>query len=436
MRLSKKQIIMLGAGGFLVIVVLVLIFTNTKGGGNVLSANLTVWGLDDVKVFTPFFSSYAQLQPKIKINYVQVKSDEYDSKLLEALALAHGPDVFIVRSGSLLKDKAKLAPVNPTQFNLIKVQGFADVVGSKNYGSDFVYKNRIYALPLYLDTLALFYNRDMFNEAAIVYPPKTWEDFQNDIPLLRKTDELGNITRAGAAIGGTDKTIGAAGDILSLLMLQNGVAMTSDDLGKAIFADEGKRGKGPQALNFYTQFANPASKFYTWNDNMGEALNSFANGKTAMVLGYKQDLAAIKKKNPFLNVGVAPAPQVDLDNVSAYANYVGLGVSARSKSQQAAWDFVIYATTNLDFQRAYIKATQKPPALRSLIDKMVNDLEMQVFARQALTARSWVRVDSEQARQILSDAIDDVLSGRSDSAAALQRAQQKVSQLLQAKVGK
>ena len=433
MIFSKKQKIILAGGGFLVIVVLVLIFTNTKGGGNILTTNLTVWGVDDASVITPLLFSYTKLQPGIKISYIKVNSSEYDSKLLEALALAKGPDVFIVRSGSLLKDKAKLAPVSPTQFNLTKIQGFADVVWSKNYGSDFVYKNQIYALPLYIDTLALFYNRDMFNEAAIVYPPKTWEDFQNDIPLLRKTDEFGNITRAGAAIGGTEKTIGVVGDILGLLMLQNGVAMTSDDLGKAVFADGGKRGKGSQALNFYTQFANPASKYYTWNDGMGEALSSFASGKAAMVLGYKQDLAAIKKKNPFLNVGVAPVPQVDVDNTLAYANYVGLGVSARSKSQQAAWDFVIYATTNLDFQRAYLKATQKPPALKSLIAEMINSLEIQVFARQALTARSWTRVDNEQVKQIFSDTVDDVLSGRSDSAKALERAQGRVSQLLQAK---
>lgn len=437
MQFSKSQKIILAGGGFLIIVVLVLIFTNTKGGGNVLSANLTVWGVDDASVITPLLSGYTQLQPGVKINYVKVDSDKYDSKLLEALALAKGPDVFVVRSGSLLKDKAKLAPVGSTQFNLAKIrENFPEVVWNQLKGSDFVYKNQIYALPLYIDTLTLFYNRDMFNESAVVYPPKTWEDFQNIIPLLRKTDELGNITQAGAALGGTDKTIGAAGDILSLLMLQNGVVMTSADLGNAVFSSEGTRGGASQALNFYTQFASPASKYYTWNDEMGNALNSFASGKVAMVLGYKNDLITIKKKNPFLNMGVAPAPQVDPDKVLTYANYFGLGVSARSKSQLAAWDFVIYATTNLDFQRAYIKSTQKSPALKSLIAEMVNSLDMQVFVRQALTAQSWVRVDNEQARQIFSDAIDDVLSGRSDSSTALQRAQQKVSQLLKDRAGK
>ncbi len=412
------------------IVVLVLIFTNTRGGGgNALTAKLTVWGLDDAKVFDQIKYGYIKTQPGVTVNYVQVNNVEYDSKLLEALALGEGPDVFIVRSGSLLKDRAKLAPVSATQFGLVNLRdSFPQVVEQ-----DFVSGGKIYALPLFIDTLALFYNKDFFDQASIVYPPQTWDDFQADVPLLRQTDEFGNIARAGAAIGGTEKTIGAAGDILSMLMLQNGTKMISSDLQSAIFAGDGARGPGAQALNFYTQFANPASKFYTWNDGRGEALSGFASGKAAMVLGYRRDLSTIKKKSPFLNLGVAPSPQVNKDDTLTYASYEGFGVSKRSVYQAVAWDFVIYAATNLNSQRTYFKTTQKPPALKKLIAELINDPEMQVFARQALTARSWTRVDDVQTKQIFSDAISDVLLSGSDVNKALTKAQTRVTQILRAK---
>jgi len=45
---------------------------------------------------------------------------------------------------------------------------------------DFLYQGQPYASPLSINTLALFYNRDLLNEAGIVLPPVTWEEFVND----------------------------------------------------------------------------------------------------------------------------------------------------------------------------------------------------------------------------------------------------------------
>ena len=366
------------------------------------------------------------------VNYVQVNANDYDSKLLEALALAQGPDVFIVKSGSLLKDRAKLTPVPAAKFGLANLRdSFPQVVEQ-----DFVSGGKIYALPLYLDTLALLYNKDFFDQASIVYPPQTWDEFQTDVQLLRQVDESGNVFRAGAAMGGSGRTIEAAGDILSMLMLQNGTKMVSDDLREAVFGADGPRGQGAQSLNFYTQFSNLASKFYTWNEGMSEAFGSFSSGKAAMTLGYAKNLSAVKKKNPFLNLGIAPAPQVNKDAALTYASYDAFGVSKRSAYQTAAWDFVVYAATNLNSARAYYKETKKPPALKKLIAELINDPEGQVFARQALTARSWPRVDDAAARNIFSDAIFDVITSKSDAREALSRAQERVTRLLRDRAGK
>ena len=41
--------------------------------------------------------------------------------------------------------------------------------------------DKIYALPMAMDTLALFYNQDMLNAAGIPQPPATWSDFQEAV---------------------------------------------------------------------------------------------------------------------------------------------------------------------------------------------------------------------------------------------------------------
>ena len=201
-----------------------------------------------------------------------------------------------------------------------------------------------------------------------------------------------------------------------------------------MFGAEGRGGAGFRALSFYLQFANAASKYYTWNDDYQSDLDSFAQGKTAMVFGYHRDWVSLKKKSPFLNMGLARMPQPegrekDID----YPDYLGLTVSRKSKFPNWAWDFVVYATTNKEAQETYYSRVKQPPALRVMISELENDPEMGVFARQALTARSWVRVDGEAVNQIFGEAIASVLSGQISPDKALVQSQEKVSQVLRQK---
>ena len=145
----------------------------------------------------------------------------------------------------------------------------------------------------------MIYNRDFFDSTGIAAPPTTWDDFEKDITKLRTLNQTGQITRAGAAIGGSETSIADAPDLLALLMLQNGTAMTDANHSSAQFANGTMGNTGPAAFNFYLQFANASSPYYTWNDGMGDAVQSFIQGKTAIIFGYHSELADIKAKAPF-----------------------------------------------------------------------------------------------------------------------------------------
>ena len=232
----------------------------------------------------------------------------FDAQTLSALAGGTGPDVFEIGDHALARWQSTLAPMPASlaaQYGALWLANtFPDVVGQ-----DFVSGGKTYGLPLSIDTLALFYNKDLFNSAGIASPPKTWDDFEADVVKLRTLDASGNLVQAGAAIGGSIASVSDGPDMLSLLMLQNGTQMMSSDLTSATFAS-GSGGSGLAAFNFYLQFANAASPYYTWNDRMGSDADSFAGGKTAMMFGYESDLASLEQKAPFLNVGVAPMPSL------------------------------------------------------------------------------------------------------------------------------
>jgi ABC-type glycerol-3-phosphate transport system substrate-binding protein len=424
-KLSQRQIVIMGGGVVLVIVLLIIIFLNLRPSNNVATqTKLTVWGTESQTTFGPFVVGY----PSGQVVYTQIDPANYGTQLLSALAAGTGPDVFEISNRELPKWKSVLAPMPAAlsqTFGMLQLQNsFPDVVAQ-----DFVSGGQIYGLPLSIDTLAMVYNKDLFNSAGIALPPKTWDDFDVDIAQLRSVNAQGQIAQAAAAIGGSEASIPNATDLLSLLMLQNGATMTNTNPPSAQFAS-GNGGAGSAAFNFYLQFANAVSPYYTWNDSMGNAADSFVNGKTAIVFAYQADLAAIKAKAPFLNIGVAPVPQAKGASVAVtYPKYYGFVVSKAGQSA-AAWNFILYLTVASGDGKLYGNATGKPPALRADIQADANDPTLSVFASQALTAKSWYEADATKIDGILNSAIVNALNGGEDAKKALQEAETAVTQLM------
>lgn len=424
---NPKQLAIVGGA---LVIFGVLLFAIMKGGKNVdkpPQLELLVWGFEEESIFDELARGYMASRPNVKINYKKIEKENYRERLLDALAKNEGPDIFPLSNYGLLRELDKLVPAPPLQFNLANLRSsFPTVVEN-----DFSWEGKVYALPSFIDTLALFYNRDTFDQAGIVFPPKTWEEFLADVQVLRVLNEQGQLVKAAAAIGGTEETIDFGVDIVHLLMLQNGAKMVSDDLSRATFADIGQGNLGLEAFNFYLQFTNTASPYFTWDESLGSSLLSFASGKTAMIFNYRSAVPKIKKLNPFLNFEIAPMPQIrGARQEINYSRYFGWAVSKQSKWPTWAWDFIIYLTTDPQTINKYFIATGNPPAFRKLIEINLNDPNFGVFARQALTARSWRQVNEEKIRAIFNSAIKKVLTGRFSSSEALRQAQEEVSLLM------
>jgi multiple sugar transport system substrate-binding protein len=353
--------------------------------------------------------------------------------LLSAFAAGTGPDVFEIPNRDLAQWQSVAAPIPATlatTFNQVTLQSdFPDVVSQDFvYGGSAAGGGNIYALPLSIDTLAMIYNKDLFNTAGIAKVPTTWEGLQADLPALRGVNAQGQITQAALALGGSETSIPNAPDIIFLLMMQNGAQMTSVDGSSATFASGSNNTAGLNAFNYYLQFANAADSNYTWNDGMGTALTSFTQGKTAVIFDYSSAAATIKAQAPFLNYGVAAMPQPANATVAvSYAKYNGFAVSRSSANIASAWSFIINLTTSPADENIYTKDTGAPPALRSVIATDLGDSTMEVFASQALTAKSWHESNSEQIDSLMNAAIQNVLNGAADSTTALTHAQSAIN---------
>ena len=423
--LSPKQLSLMIGGGLLFVVVVWLVIANPLTSTKPPDVTLEVWGLESRGAMSPLLDRYSKIRPNVALTYREFDSVSYERALLEALASDRGPDVFMISNRELPKEKTRLVPLSGSVLGVPQLRElFPSAVEQ-----DFVSDGAVYALPLYLDTLALVYNADLLDEAGVIAPPKTWNDLQQMVPQLRRLTGSNQVVRAAIALGSTSANVGNAVDILNLLMLQNSVPMTNGDNTAATFALSNQ--KGVQAFNFYLEFANPSSPSYTWSSTQVDSLDSFASGDVAMVLAYQSSLERIKKRSPFMNMRLALSPQVEGGRSLSYPNYMGFGVSRKSKSSDWGWDFVYYVTTNREAQEAYSASTGHPTALRELIGARVDDPVVGTFARQALTARSWYQVDEREVQRAFNSAIEDVLSGRLDSRRALEQAQDQISKLME-----
>jgi multiple sugar transport system substrate-binding protein len=434
-RFTQQQMLIMLIGAAIVIGPGILfLFNGQKKSSTVQAVTLSVWGTEDKGVFNNLITYYTQYSPAAKITYTQVDPADYDNELLHAFAEGKGPDVFEIGNRTVPKWQpvlAELPEAYASQFGALQMQNdFPSVVESDFMIGATATTTGIYALPLSIDTLAMFYNKDLFDSAGIAAAPATWDDFEKDIPKLRIMNAGGQITQAAAALGGSETSIPEAPDVLSLLMLQNGTKMVMDDLSAAKFAGD-STSAGISAFNFYLQFANTASPYYTWNDTMGNDVQSFVNKQVAIIFGYHDTLADIQTKAPFMNVGIAPVPQPAGATVSiSYPKYNGLAVYKGSPSVIGAWQFILALTAYENGEKIYTDATGNPPALRSAITADANDPNLSVFAAQALTARSWYEIDDSAIDGILNTAIQNALNGSASTLQALEQAQSSVSDLM------
>ena len=426
--MTRKQLLVI-AGGVVIIVIVLLIFGFIKTP-KAKPATLEIWGLDDEGNLQELLSDYKKENKHITINYEKKSFADYETELINAFAADKGPDIWLIHNTWLLKHKDKIKELPNELFSLNDFRAtFVEVVEK-----DLVDENKIYALPLYVDTLALFYNKDILNSAGIPLPPDTWEELIADLDKLVQRNQWGGIEQAGAALG-TAENVDHSTDILALLMLQNGTKMVNEDKKSATFDEsiyiEGKAYQpGQDALRFYTDFSNPSKRAYTWNRQMSYSLDAFIEGKVAMMFNYSNQIPTIKDRAPYLNFGISSMPQIKGRNFDIdYANYWAFTVSKKTRVSQEAWKFILYLNQKENAKK-YLETVNRPVARRDLVNWQKDDLELGVFAKQSLSAQTWHKVESRAIEIIFANAIESVVLGRANVTKAIQAAADQVTLLM------
>ncbi len=383
---------------------------------------LKVWKpFTDKKTMDVLFDEYRKAHPNVSFEYSQRSIETYEEDLLNALAAGEGPDIFSINNTWLPKYLDKVTPAEEQNFSYKEYRdAFIDVIVK-----DFTKDQRIYGSALAVDSLALYYNKDILGTVGISAPAKNWDELERHTRLIARQDDTGYFSRSGVAMGGSEN-VNRAQDIVGLLMLQAGGTPWSADGRQANFASA----EGIRALDFYTSFAEPSSDNYNWNESSDYSIDAFANGRAAYLYSYTYAREQILAKSPNLNFEVAPVPQYDLNNNAVnFANYFGEVVNKSSENAEVAWDFLKFATSKDALDKYYAKNKQ-PSSRKDLIALQIQDLEIGVFAHANLTARSFYKPDEAKMNIIMNKMIDNVLFNGMSAKEALGQAQNEARTLI------
>ncbi len=398
-----KKIILIVVGLIILLIVILVVFQMVLGSKKQNAASsgpvvLTYWGLwEDDKIMKPVIDQFQKENPNITINYVRSSSQNYRTRAITQIKAGQGPDVFRIHNTWLIDGFSGLLSPAPTDvFSVKDYQNTFYPVASDS----FVRNGQIFAAPMEVDGLALFYNEDILSGVGMNQLPKDWNEFFNDAVALTVIDPTTNqIKTAGAAMG-TTGNVDHWSDILGLLLMQQpGVKLDTTVNSSAV----------AEVFSFYKKFVNNPQdpKKQVWNDQMPPSTQAFAQGKVAFYFAPSWRASELRVINPKLNFKIAPVPQLTPQNPAAWATFWAEAVPISSKHPKEAWQFIKYLTSkeaeNIMYREAAkVRLFGEPYSRIDLRSQIASDPLAGAFVNQAQYYKSWYLASST-----LDQGIDD-----------------------------
>lgn len=416
-------------GVFAIFIVLGIIIFSAYKGSSKDAVKVIIWGTISQNDFDSVIQKTPLYQSKVyDIQYVEKDKESFDANFIESLASGVGPDVFMLPSDKILKHRNKIFVI---PYNVFTQRQFKDsfIEGSEIYMAP----EGVLALPITVDPLVMYWNRQIFTEAKITEPPKYWDEFYNLANLISKKDGALNILKSAVAFGEFEN-ISHAKEIVLNLAMQAGTPVTvwNGDSVQSVFADSFGKPTIPAAaaINFYTEFGNPSKPSYSWNRSLPNSTNYFLGGDLALYFGFGSEIGNLQLKNPNLNfdVAVVPVSREGGDNVS-FANFNALAIAKSSKNANAAFS-VITILSGVDADAAFSKALKLPPARRDLLSKKPVDAFESVFYDSAIRSKAWLDPSPTETDAIFQTMIESITSGRARTNEAISKANKELTDLL------
>lgn len=409
-----------------------IIPVSSKSSNQNIQGQVLIWGVIPASFIEPYINQLTIDNPDISISYQEKDKTSFASELVSALADNQQPDIVIATQEELFTLSNKLYTIT---YDLYPERSFRDTF--IDGATLFLGTDGIKGIPLLVDPLVVYYNKDILAGARYINPPVFWETLVQSIPRFLKKDSRGAIVQTALPFGDTGN-INDFKSILGTLFLQTGNPIVLFDSITNKFESRLSQGGEAseeippiaQALTFYTNFSNPTSSLYSWSGNLPPSLSMFLSARSAFYIGRASELFSIQEQNPNLSFDVMGMFQPN-DSVRpvTQGNFITASIVEKTPNFPAAYS-VFTSLTTKEFTDYLSKASSIPPARRDLLGVPQPNPYVQVFFQSAINTFSWPDKNPVETTAIFRDTIQAVKSGRLDPIEAIYEASRDLQSAL------
>ncbi|MCA9883887.1 MAG: extracellular solute-binding protein [Anaerolineae bacterium] len=360
--------------------------------------------------------------PNIRvIHNSDIPYDNFRDELAASAPAGVGPDVVSLFYGWIpaFVDAGYLVPLPEEYFPAEWIESyFSPMVAQSKFEGEY------WAIPTAVRTLALFWNKDLFEAAGLdpEQPPTTLDEFVEMAQALTTYDGSGtdilNITSEGYAA----QISGQAHHWFREVLLRQYGGVPYDEENRTVLYNSEE---GCQAFAYLTAFE---TDYKTGsNDLFTDATQAFINGQEALHIDGSFRIGTIAANNPDLNYGVAELPVGPNGEHYTFGSYWTHGITRRAAADparlEAAAKFLQFITT-ADAGTLWVNNVGELPAqLEAASDPaLLEDPILGAFAAGLEYSYATFFVDESAQRQVMMDAFDQVRLAGMDPCDALNEA--------------
>lgn len=343
---------------------------------------VTFWRHDfapEAESFKRLIATFEAEYPNIKIKMELFPNDQYETKIRTALAGQSAPDIMAI-DGPTLASYAHNGALIPLDDYMNKDGNKEDI--AKPVLEGLTYDGKIFAAPNNDASLAMFYNKKMFEEKGISLPSKdpdeawTWEQVLDAAKQLNDPDK--------GVYGWNPNPWGFAGHegvpFMDMTYLwQAGAEILSPDMSTSKGYLDSEASK--EALMFF-------KSLYNEEQVAPKELpqDAFANGNVAIHVDGTWAFSSLETNFPNFKLGedydVAPLWK-GVEQVTPNGSW-NLAITSQSEHPDEAWLFVNWAT-GIEGSKVWYEDTKNLPARLSTADAFpeLKEYPMNIFVEQS-----------------------------------------------------
>lgn len=349
---------------------------NAAGGGTdgELSGTVTFWdtsGDAEKGTFEELAKGFTDEHPGVTVEYVNVGFDGAQDRFKNAAQAGEAPDVMRTEV-AWVSEFAQLGYLKP-------LDGTAAVDGQDDFldapWSSTQYDGATYAVPQVTDTLALFYNKELLEEAGVEVP-ETLEDIKNSTEAFEEIGVTPLYLRGDDAYWFFPFIYGEGGDLLDA------------EAEKVTIGEPA----GVRAFEQIKDLVDSGAATTDLTDGWDNMMTQFGNGDVAMMINGPWAINDAYNGIGEENVGVAPMP-AGSEGQGAPLGGWNYSLYTGSANQEAAEEFIRYMAS-ADSQQTLTEELNLLPTRASVYEQSsVQENEMVAFfgpAVEVAHGRPWI----------------------------------------------